>query len=393
MTSTAVDDQLCAELAGRLSRFKGPSTQERLLEAIRRATKRASSRGATPEMLTRVLEDWLTNSDRYRAECGSQGTALTVLAIHLGHEVERPWRRRAVVVAQWLTEHWTAASAVTVVVSAAAARLAYNRFYGFFGLTPEDVGVDTYRILAGTAPGVVLLTGVLCVGFAFASLPVTALRSAVRQRRVNAASQQSPLDVVVVLAATASLVVAVPAALYYGSSVLLAAFLDAGVTSDLGALYLGAVTGGVGGLLGSFLALGIRHAAVAFGMSRRGVRPYVMLERSSFVTSALGAVPTVLALVLLALPVNAGGRAADVRRGEPVAQAALLGVPLIGFSVPQVGVVTDRTNSLPRDVCLMLLGQDDQTTKLYDVSAGSVYRVPNGDVVLATGVLATACRR
>lgn len=120
-----------------------------------------------------------------------------------------------------------------------------HRYYRFSGLTPEDAGVHSMRLLSRSEPGVVMLVPVGALLLAAASTPGNAVVDARRRRLVEGLG---PQDAGAATRFFASSVIVLVVLVYLGF------FSDAWdmLPSDPGAsgAYSGAVYGAVGGVVG-----------------------------------------------------------------------------------------------------------------------------------------------
>ncbi len=155
---------------------------------------------------------------------------------------------------------------------------------------------------------------------------------------------------------------------------------------------LGALFGGIGGLIGSAFGVGIISSlGLVIRWWRKGLRPYVLFRWTSIRQAYLGVLPYVAVLLLLVLPLYSIDRAQKVQTGIPVKPMKFLSLPVLSFTAEPVTLQKKPTElTLAADDCVMYLGRAGDTTALYlvrkkngQVLGGDLVRVPSSELVIS----------
>jgi hypothetical protein len=285
--------------------------------------------------------------------------------------------------AEWVIDHWAVASTVLAVVAAAIARIAYAQYYGAFDLSPEEAGVDTTRVLAGSVPGVVLAVLLLSVCVAVLATPLLAVQDATRARIDHGPhGRQRTRDLVVfIIACPIPVLVAYYVTVHAGDLL-----LRAPVDEFEDPIYVAAAVAAVSGALGALAGVTPWTVVLAFRNWRRKVRPVVALTGRSYLLTAVLAVPSFLALVFLLLPVAARSRAGDILAGQPVGSVTVFGAPALDVHAPRVRLLKAPTE-LDTTACYTLIATSDSGITLYAPDVDRIYRVPRDELIVSAGLL------
>jgi hypothetical protein len=256
----------------------------------------------------------------------------------------------------------------------------YNSFYGTFGLEPEDVGVTYARTISRAAVG--FLTLLLILGLVLFLL-VNPLKSRKPGRPSPAAARWLAFAVVCIFIL----------AVYFMSGLLPDSydqtgyhgrhtFLKATVLLILGSASLFSV------ILAVFRptrwSQTIETARGRLWRASNGSRPVLQ-------DIAVRAAPAILAVVLVAfilLPMVIGARlATNVKGGSLVAGYGIIPRLVLDIQVVPVEVTwigTPKPEELPSDSTIVLLGQANGTTVLYESISRRVYRIPSSNLLLSS---------
>jgi hypothetical protein len=257
----------------------------------------------------------------------------------------------------------------------------YNSFYGTFGLEPEDVGVTYARTISRAAVG--FLTLLLILGLVLFLL-VNPLKSGEPGRRASAAAARWLAFAVVcifiltVYFMSGLLPDSYDRTGYHGRYT----FLKATVLLVLGSASLFSV------ILAVFRptrwSQTIETARGRLWRAPNGSRPVLQ-------DIAVRAAPAILAVVLVAfigLPMAVGARlATNVKGGSLVAGYGIIPRLVLDIQVVPVEVTwigTPKPAELPSDSTIVLLGQADGTTVLYESISRRVYRIPSSNLLLSS---------
>lgn len=275
--------------------------------------------------------------------------------------------------------HTTTLLALFALVAYAVLRVVYGRFYGEFGLSPEELGLGYAELLAQAALAVAVLLvfqavivtfGVIIwIGLLVELLADARRWWATRRGRPAPAREESAISDWVGATFVVAFVVVVLLSLVLGRRAIAGYGLLAIVLASLAVGYV------------RLLARGVRH-------TRRGLAGELMLRgRPATAWWRGGAAGIALAIAVLAtvtLVVAADDDAATIRDGGP-AHFTRLGVRLVSWGAepatlvwtgPDVGAELRPLEN----ACLMYLGQHDGTLLLYSPHApapDTTYRVPS----------------
>jgi hypothetical protein len=256
----------------------------------------------------------------------------------------------------------------------------YNSFYDTFGLEPEDVGVTYARTISRAAIG--FLTLLLIIGLVLFLL-VNPLKSGQVGRRASAAARWFAFAVISLLTL----------AVYFMSGLLPDSYDETGYHGRhtlLKAVVI--VVLGSASLLSVMLAV-LRPTrwsqiiATVWGKLWRAPNG----TQSGFKDMVVRAAPAILAVVLVAfvaLPMAVGARlATNVKAGSLVVGYGLiprlvLDIEVIPVEATWIGM--PKPAGLSSDSSIVLLGQANGTTVLYDRIGRRVYRVPSGNLLLSS---------
>lgn len=257
----------------------------------------------------------------------------------------------------------------------------YNSFYGTFGLEPEDVGVTYARTISRAAVG--FLTLMLMLGVVLFLL-VNPLRSGQAGRRAS-----SPAARWFAFAVVCIFILAV----YFMSGLLPDSYDQTGYHGRhtfLKAVVL-LVLGGAS-LLSVMLAI-LRPTKWSQRIETVWARVWRAPDgsRSGWRDLVVRAAPAILAVILVAfigLPMVVGTRlATNVKGGSFVAGYGIIPRLVLDIEVRPVEVTwigTPKPTELSSDPVIVLLGQADGTTVLYESTGRTVYRVPSGNLLLSS---------
>jgi hypothetical protein len=257
----------------------------------------------------------------------------------------------------------------------------YNSFYGTFGLEPEDVGVTYARTISRAAIG--FLTLLLILGLVLFLL-VNPWKSGQTGRRASSAAARWFAFAVI---CTFTL------AVYFMSGLLPDSYDQAGYHGRHTVLKAVVLL-----VLGSASVLSVMLAML------RPTRWSQMIETvwarlwrvpngsgSGLNDMVIRAAPAILAVILIAfvgLPMAVGTRlATNVKGGSLVAGYGMiprlvLDIEVIPVEVTWIG--TPKPTELTSDSPIVLLGEANGTTVLYESIGRRVYRVPSGNLLLSS---------
>jgi hypothetical protein len=257
----------------------------------------------------------------------------------------------------------------------------YNSFYGTFGLEPEDVGVTYARTISRAAVG--FLTLLLILGLVLFLLVNPLKIGEAGRRATSSAARWLAFAVVCIFVLT----------VYFMSGLLPDSydqtgyhgrytFLKATVLLVLGSASLFSAILAV--LRPTRWSRTIDLARGRLWRAPNGSRPRLrdMAARTA---------PAILAVVLVAfigLPMVVGARLADnVKEGSLVAgygiiPRLILDIQVIPVEVTWIG--TPKPAELPSVSTMVLLGQANGTTVLYESVSRRVYRVPSSNLLLSS---------
>jgi hypothetical protein len=366
-------------------KFRGKMTADSIVDHIEAVVKRAQRSQVPDEEIISRLDLWINQIDERRRDFSRQHAALNALRNHISAHPDLPFgflRRFS----SWVTDHWAFASTTFALVAATIVRVAYNTYYSEFGLTPEEAGVDSTRMLIGSVPGILLFVLLASMIVALAFLPALSVLEGRTARLFHGVSgHQSRRDLVWFLVCT--VVVCIVAVLLAESHY-----------DYLSKLFPGnnVVSNSVGSELREphiFVLEGTLVAvAIAFRKQRMGLRPYVVFSARSYLTGVVSVMPTVLMIMLLALPNVAEGQARSVRGGQDLRPATVLGrIPLLDIRVTRVTIEQWPLKTLPPTGCYFVIGTGETTTIIYDVHGKKSYRLPKGQLVLSAAENQSRC--
>jgi hypothetical protein len=255
----------------------------------------------------------------------------------------------------------------------------YNSFYGTFGLEPEDVGVTYARTISRAAVG--FLTLLLILGLVLFLL-INPLKSGEAGRRASpAAARWLAFAIVCIFILT----------VYFMSGLLPDSYDQTGYHGRytfLKATVL--LVLGTASLLSVILAV-LRPARWSRTIETAWGRFWRAPNESRLILwdIAVRAAPAVIAIVLVAfigLPMVVGARLADnVKEGSLVAGYGIIPRLVLDIQVVPVEITwigTPKPAEVRSDSKMVLLGQANGTTVLYESISRRVYRVPSSNLLL-----------
>lgn len=382
------------------AQFKGRLTDQRIATQIKTAVERAKKRQIPTEELSARLQRWAGEVAEKRQDHRYQTAALRDLQTCLTYTPEADERYRKI--ARWTFSHWTQATAIAAVGAVAILRVTYTQFFAPLGLSPEEAGYDSARILTGSLPGLLLLIAVTSAVYGIGALPLS-LVSAADHEKAIATAQGADRRVIrgKQSRAVVAWFIALSLTIYYLVGYL--GFIRGGVArqleriplaSDVSNVAYGALAGGIAGLIGTCLGYTFRAGLTAVMKARRKSKPYLLFNWKNFVASLVGAVPTIFVLTFILLALIARAEGQRVVSGGTMQPLHVAGLPILDVRAPAVRLA-HAPAELDKAACYRLLGQKDGNVLLFQLKNqqvdASLVRVPSGDVVISQPSGQQAC--
>jgi len=362
--------------------FGDVTDEDEIARKVREAVDRARDQSRSDADILDRLHAWSARIEDWQIEYRRTTPALVGLRQWLLHRPGKPWSVNLRRLAEWVIDHWAVASTVLAVVAAAIARIAYAQYYGVFDLSPEEAGVDTTRVLAGSVPGVVIAVLLLSAVVAVLATPLLAVQDATRARIEHGVHGRQRTRDVYVFVVTCPIPILVAFYVFmHGDDLLGRAPVDEYEDSP----FVFAAVGALAGAIGSLAWLTPLTIFLAVRNWRRKLSPVVALTGRSYLLTAVLAVPTFLALVFLLLPVAARSRAGDILDGQSVGSVTLLDAPALDVHAPHVTLLK-APPELDAGACYTLIATSDAGIALYDPTAGRIYRVARDEVIVSADV-------